>query len=299
MNKKRLAIWIGIYMGIIVSFAIVFLLLPKGMWGGNERVSSFWDAFYFSVVTITSLGFGDIYPLAGSCSRILVSIEAVLGIMVIGFFLNDIAHNQAVLMDLQNKEADEEKKVKSALEGIQIFLQILRPVFDRYLRGVYMMVTPMKEKFNMPKDIFHYQFDFQFKDLSNIYEQTILMSSDYSEPAINAHFKDQNITFEELRYFVTNADLSYWPDLQRMVYEFIEMHNRFQFQDIIIKNNTRVIGEGERLGECLAAQISQMDKMPEFTSGNLFSPYVALYSYTKESVALIQGIYAKMLEAIE
>lgn len=299
MNKKRLAIWIGIYMGIIVLFAVVFLLLPDGMWGGNERISSFWDAFYFSVVTITSLGFGDIYPLVGSCSRILVSIEAVLGIMVIGFFLNDIAHNQAVLMDLQNKETDEEKKAKNALEGLQTFLQILRPVFDRYLRGVYMMVTPMEEKFNMPKDIFHYQFDFQFKDLSNIYDQTILMSSDYSELAISAHFKDQNITFEELRYFVTNADLSYWSDMQKMIYEFMELHNKFQLQDIIIKNNTRVMGDGKRLGEYLSAQIANMDKMPEFTSGNVFSPYVALYSYTKESVALIQGIYAKMLEAIE
>lgn len=46
---------------------------------------------YFSVVTITTLGFGDIVPIS-TISRIAVTTEAVLGIVLIGLFLNSLAN---------------------------------------------------------------------------------------------------------------------------------------------------------------------------------------------------------------
>jgi len=45
---------------------------------------------YFSVVTITTLGFGDIVPIS-TLSRIAVTTEAVLGVVLIGLFLNSLA----------------------------------------------------------------------------------------------------------------------------------------------------------------------------------------------------------------
>jgi hypothetical protein len=45
---------------------------------------------YFSAITITTLGFGDITPIT-SAARLLVGIEAVLGVVVVGLFLNAIA----------------------------------------------------------------------------------------------------------------------------------------------------------------------------------------------------------------
>jgi hypothetical protein len=45
---------------------------------------------YLSAVTITTLGYGDIVPLT-SAARLAVSFEAVMGVVVIGLFLNAIA----------------------------------------------------------------------------------------------------------------------------------------------------------------------------------------------------------------
>ena len=45
---------------------------------------------YLSASTITTLGFGDIVPLT-TAARLLVSSEAVLGILVVGLFLNAVA----------------------------------------------------------------------------------------------------------------------------------------------------------------------------------------------------------------
>ena len=293
---KRLFGWASFYLFVIVAFAVVYYFTPD-KWGGNEPMDGIIDSFYFSVVTITTLGFGDIYPVSGSPIRILVSAEAILGVLIIGFFLNDVAQKQAIRIDSQNKQAAEEKKAADALEGLRTFRQMLQPVLERYLRGVFMMITPMKEKFNMPQDIFHYDFNFQFKDLGNLYEQTILMSSDHYVPSVNAHFRNQEIAFNELRFFVTNADLTYWPDLKKLVYDFISLHQQFQFQEIIINNGLRKMGDGSKMSDYIAKMIAGVDKAPKFESGNMFSPYVALYHYTKGNVAIVQSIY-KLMESV-
>lgn len=46
--------------------------------------------FYLSAVTITTVGYGDIIPIT-TLARILISIEAILGILISGLFLNSLA----------------------------------------------------------------------------------------------------------------------------------------------------------------------------------------------------------------
>jgi hypothetical protein len=50
----------------------------------------FWRMVYFSAITITTLGFGDIVPLT-TAARLVVSAESVLGIVLAGLFLNALA----------------------------------------------------------------------------------------------------------------------------------------------------------------------------------------------------------------
>jgi Ion channel len=51
---------------------------------------NFWRMLYFSTVTITTLGFGDIVPIS-NVARILISLEAIIGVITIGLFLNALA----------------------------------------------------------------------------------------------------------------------------------------------------------------------------------------------------------------
>jgi len=44
---------------------------------------------YFSVVTITTLGYGDISPVTGAV-RFLVGLESVLGIFLLGSFISSL-----------------------------------------------------------------------------------------------------------------------------------------------------------------------------------------------------------------
>ncbi len=66
--------------------------LKNGLAGFPSEINgNFWRMFYFSSVTITTLGYGDIVPLTNS-ARFFVAIETVLGIILIGVFLNLLAN---------------------------------------------------------------------------------------------------------------------------------------------------------------------------------------------------------------
>jgi ion channel len=49
---------------------------------GAQKVD-FPDLVYFSVVTYSTIGFGDLYPIGGT--RLLAGVEAVLGLLLIGW----------------------------------------------------------------------------------------------------------------------------------------------------------------------------------------------------------------------
>lgn len=50
---------------------------------------SFWRMLYLSATTITTLGLGDILPITNR-ARILITIETILGMILIGLFINSI-----------------------------------------------------------------------------------------------------------------------------------------------------------------------------------------------------------------
>jgi hypothetical protein len=72
----------------IVGFDAATRGFPSGISGGFGRM------LYLSAATITTLGYGDIVPLS-PITRALVASEAVLGVVLIGLFLNSLAHESA------------------------------------------------------------------------------------------------------------------------------------------------------------------------------------------------------------
>ena len=65
----------------------------KGLRGLPAEVNgNYWRMFYFSSATITTVGFGDIVPIT-TRARLLVTTEAILGVVIIGLFLNSLANS--------------------------------------------------------------------------------------------------------------------------------------------------------------------------------------------------------------
>ena len=78
---KSLLIFGGIYLLIIVGFAVLYSTKPFNECGSL----GIWDALYFSAVTITTLGYGDIHPTL-PWGKGLAAAESVLGVLFVGAF---------------------------------------------------------------------------------------------------------------------------------------------------------------------------------------------------------------------
>ncbi|MEP6961705.1 MAG: ion channel, partial [Acidobacteriota bacterium] len=74
------------YLVINILFAAIYVALGEsiGASAPNLGLSPFTRAFFFSVHTVTTVGYGDLYPL-GMASNVAAAIEAAIGLM--GFAL--------------------------------------------------------------------------------------------------------------------------------------------------------------------------------------------------------------------
>lgn len=299
---RRPLLWGVAYVGAIVVFSILYRSMPADDWSGSEMKSCF-DYLYFSIVTITSLGFGDVVPVTGSISRILVMTEAVLGILFIGFFLNDIAMSQTKIIDAKSKEKEEEKRRIETVVKLKRNFGVLRPVMERYLVGIFEVVTPIEVRSKaFPQNIFEHDFRFEMKDLYNLYSGSLLLSNDFYTPVIVAHYKNQDVLYRELKDLVSNLDLSYWPGLEDCIYRFTSSYHKNQYREIIIGNASKYLGSGasrKPAKEEISEMIKQHNGNLEFKESNIMTPYEMLFVTLESDISLIQKINRLLLECCE
>lgn len=90
VSNVRPIVWMVMYLCLIPIFALIYHWLPDGQFripdaGGVDYGS--W--LYYSIVTITTLGFGDYTP-CGAGAQAVTAIEVGFGLAVMGFFLNAV-----------------------------------------------------------------------------------------------------------------------------------------------------------------------------------------------------------------
>ncbi|MCH5215201.1 MAG: two pore domain potassium channel family protein [Muribaculaceae bacterium] len=90
VSNVRPIIWICLYILLVPVFALIYHWLPDGQFRipGDAGVD-YGSWLYYSIVTITTLGFGDYTPAHG-WAQAVTAIEVMCGLAVMGFFLNAV-----------------------------------------------------------------------------------------------------------------------------------------------------------------------------------------------------------------
>ena len=73
-------------MFLMIGFAIDYTIYGTSF---SPCITSFWEGLYLSMVTITTLGYGDLTP-ESSVFKVVSGIEAMLGVLILGLFLNSL-----------------------------------------------------------------------------------------------------------------------------------------------------------------------------------------------------------------
>jgi len=61
-SRDRIALSLRSYLELIINFAILYLLFPASWWKDCKPPANILESLYFSGVTITTIGYGDITP---------------------------------------------------------------------------------------------------------------------------------------------------------------------------------------------------------------------------------------------
>jgi hypothetical protein len=104
-----------IYIAAITLFATVYWLIPGAI---SIPSPEFSDCLYFSVVTITTLGYGEIQPI-NDAGKFFASLEAIFGIIIIGLFLNSLWQSFSEKIEATQKKAIANETERKNIHEIQ------------------------------------------------------------------------------------------------------------------------------------------------------------------------------------
>lgn len=146
---KKPLLWILLYIILILFFAQIYRTIPENSFNNNFNNKSYLNTLYFSTVCITTLGFGDAYPIT-NLSKILVTLQVLLGIVFIGIFFNFLSlRTTERLEEIKEKE----KKLEELPIRRIVFNEIsnfLNTAVDTW-RTAYQHTYPEETSLNLNK----------------------------------------------------------------------------------------------------------------------------------------------------
>ncbi|AAT27619.1 potassium channel family protein [[Mycoplasma] mobile] len=117
--KQRVLLF-NVFIFLIIISVLFALIIFQAELVENAKITNFWDAFYFTIVSLTTIGFGDISPVT-PLGQAMVVILALIGVAIFTIPAGIIAGG--FLQELQNNEAFQKQNEKSKESQKGVLLQ--------------------------------------------------------------------------------------------------------------------------------------------------------------------------------
>lgn len=241
---------------------------------------TFLKSLYFSTVTITTLGYGDITPKSDLAMMIVAS-EAIFGIVIIGLFLNSLASQIEDKQDAAIKKRLSEQNFHRLIS----FYKYLLSVITNYKITLNELTTPINNRQDLPKEP---NPDFNFSDLQDIFKPSILRKNGYNKPVIHHYYEKLDLLLIELKFLLANFDLNEYPVIHEIVIAFLATSEQEDPRDALYSCETTK-ADGELLKDSLENMIKQYDDCPDIkTCGDVIHPVAMLDNIVRIQIKLIK-----------
>lgn len=288
-NQKPLVYGIC-YLSLIPLYAIIFtFFLPESSLKLNDHMPGFFSNLYLSIITITTLGYGDITPL-GKVGQLLTASEAVLGVILVGLFLNSLSHQHGIEVQENEKKIQQRRTKVRAIERFSAFNQLVELKIKRYMIYSIPITTPLSRRTNTVIE------NFSFNDMQDLFKPTLRLTDHSFTPAIEYYFESLKELVDSLEELVKLGYIQSWPDIEHLCLEFIEFSKELDFSAYILNQPHVTIGD-QKGSEFDAELIKNHTGEVKFLQSNTINAYVALYQLINKSFEFIK-IYRQMASKI-
>ncbi len=292
VSNIRPIVWIATYVLLMPLFAVIYQMLPPGQFripdGGGTDYGSW---LYYSIVTLTTLGFGDYTPAHG-WAQAVTAIEVMCGLVTLGFFLNAVGSMKSEI-DVES-ELEKQKRVHFSIEKEKLLLctPSLIHNINTFLAYCYAVTTPLAKR-NDPDASFNP--DFRFADMADLFKPSGLPFDNTRLPAVARLMKSAASTSLCLDSLQTRVDLTLWPDILEDCFSFVANFQMFSSTDALSQSPITILPTGTsqndeeaeaKISEDIAAWKGDVDIRKE---GNL-QPVVELYFFIRDNAAIARKI---------
>lgn len=250
----------------------------------------FTDSLYFSVVTITTLGYGDITPQI-DITKFLASSEAILGIVLVGLFLNSLSHRISYRATKKEKEVQLQKDIEKQRDKFTNFNKLVNQSINRHYK--YIAIISNTKDVENPKA----NKNFPFNNLQDLYKPTLQLTDNLLGTTVELYYESQRNLIEKLENLVSLGFLENWKELEDLCLEYIlNIKNSDVSNFILAQQNT--FAKDEKLSDFASKMIKNHTGEVKPENGNLITPYIYLYYQIKESIEFVEK-YKELAEQIK
>lgn len=279
VSNVRPLVWISGYILLIPFFAWVYWMLPDGQFripdGGTTDFGSW---LYYSIVTITTLGFGDYTPMAG-VSQCITALEVMCGLVFLGFFLNAVGSMKSEIDITADRERQRLLHVSQEHDKLVKSIPLVMHRINSFMAYCYAVSTPKADR----HDEQAYNPDFKFSDMADMYLPTGFTDDHSGLSAAEVLMRQAGMLSLCLDSLQTRVDLTLWPDLLEDCFTFVANCQLFDAS----ANLTTPIDP---------SLISSATHIPDEATAGTLRPVVELYQFVKENAALARGIETLLTE---
>lgn len=233
VSNVRPIFWITLYVAFVPLFALFYWWLPVSDFRLPDGADgSYGDWVYYSIVTLTTLGFGDFTP-AKYPAQIITAVEVMCGLVTIGFFLNSVGSMKSEI-DVES-ELEKQRHLHNLSETDKLVKNT--PVFlhklNKFLTYCYAVTTPLSKRATNHK----FNENFEMDDLADMNKPSGLPDDLSGRSAIQSLMKySANISLY-LDSLQSRIDLSLWPQLLEDCFAFVANYQMLSDVDSMNKPN--------------------------------------------------------------
>ena len=258
-----------VYLALIPIYATVYFLFPSII--GEER--TYIECIYFSTVTITTLGYGDITPI-GAIGQLVTASESLLGVVSIGLFLNAIASARSDTVRKEQTEREVNVYRESQRARLNGHYSLISPLVARYRQSVIEITQPAGGKSSQ------YDPSFELNDMKDLYKPTGLLREPYLRPAIRGYFEALEDLHREISDLIKGVDLRCFPQIETYSLNLVNVIAGFDYSGAILSATDTRAGE-KTLAEFAAEMLAKYDGNYQLQDGSILNGYILLYHQIK------------------
>lgn len=103
---------------VLYSFLIFFFISAIIIWLIDPNVESFFDAIWFCVAVVTTIGFGDVV-VTNVVARIVTIVLALYGILVIAVITGVIVYYLSKILDVNKLSEEDINEISAQIKDLE------------------------------------------------------------------------------------------------------------------------------------------------------------------------------------